>query len=188
MMTALSCALICALLLAIDLISKTVVAAYDIHQIDYFLNLVRIDFHKNNGMMLGIGDKSAEWVMILVTALTGVMIVGIVVLFFTLFKKNRPAQVALAVIEAGAVGNFIDRVCLDYVRDFLNVKQVWFFPSYTANFADVCIMAGAVVLIFIILFIGKGSVFPITKKWRDQAKAEDARKAQMKQEKKRDKQ
>lgn len=61
MMTALSCALICALLLAIDLISKTVVAAYDIHQIDYFLNLVRIDFHKNNGMMLGIGDKSAEW-------------------------------------------------------------------------------------------------------------------------------
>ncbi len=183
--TALACALVCAVLLFLDLISKTVVFSMDIHQTQYFLDFVRINCHRNEGMMLGIGNKSPGWVMDLVTALTGVMIVGIVVLFFTVFKRNKPAGVCLAIIEAGALGNFIDRVCLNYVRDFIDVQKILFIPGYICNVADIYIMVGAVVLIFIILFIGKGAVFPLTKKWREQAKIEDAKKAESKKEKKR---
>ena len=134
-------------------------------------------------MMLGIANTSPGWVMDLVTAITGVMIVGIAVLFFTAFKRNKPARVCLAIIEAGAIGNFIDRVCLTYVRDFIDVKKVWFIPGYVCNVADICIMVGAVVLIFVILFIGKSAVFPLTKKWREEGKKEDELRAAAKKEK-----
>lgn len=182
MMTALVCALICAVLLLVDFITKTFAHAYNVFS-DYFLGLVRLDYEPNYGMMLGIANTSPGWVMDFVTVLTGFMIVGIGVLFFTTFKRNKPARYCLAFIEAGAIGNFVDRVCLGYVRDFISIKKVWFIPGYICNVADIYIMVGAIVLIFIILFIGKSAVFPLTKKWRAEAKIEDEHRAAAKKEK-----
>lgn len=182
-MIILVCALICALFLFADLITKTLAFTFEVAQTKYFIGLVQLNCKKNYGMMLGIGNSSPEWVMHLVTALTAVMIVGLVVLFFTVFKRNKPAQVCLAIIEAGAIGNFVDRVCLGYVRDFIDVNRFLFFPGYVCNVADICIMFGAIALVFIILFIGKSAVFPLTKKWREAAKIEDEQKAEAKRKK-----
>lgn len=181
MMFILICGLVFAVFLSVDLVTKACAAATNIQQTDFTLGLFRLEYRENPGMMLSMFEKN-ETAMIIVTALTAVMIAGIFVLFFTVFKRNKPAQMALAIIQAGAIGNFIDRVYFHihsgrgYVRDFLTVKKFLFFPEYTCNIADIFILFGAIALVFIILFIGRHAVFPITKKWRAEAKAEDEKK------------
>ncbi len=156
----------------LDQITKAWAYATQVMQDDYFLGFIRFYYLKdgNNGISFGwFGGNTAA--MIAITALTVVMIVAIAVLFFTVFKKNKPAQVALSVIEAGAVGNLIDRVVLGTVRDFVDVSPLGF---GICNIADFCVTFGAIALVFIILFIGSHALFPLKERWRAQAKAEAA--------------
>lgn len=163
--------LVALILLFVDLLTKAMAFAVQVHQPDMFLGIVRLDCVMNSGIAWsGFGENPPA--MVAITVLTGFMAVGIVALFFTYFKHNTPARMALAAIEAGAIGNFIDRVILGAVRDFIEVDLL--LPHYTCNFADMCIVLGAVALIFIILFIGKEAAFPLTKKWREEAKREEA--------------
>lgn len=163
--------LVALILLFVDLLTKAIAFAVNVHQPDMFLGVVKLDCVMNSGIAWGrFGNNPTA--MLVITILTGFMAVGIIALFFTYFKHNTPARIALAAIEAGAIGNFIDRVYFGEVRDFLEVDLI--LPHYTCNFADICIVLGAVALIFIILFIGKESAFPLTKKWREEAKIEEA--------------
>ena len=104
--------------------------------------------------------------------------VGIPVLSFTAFKKNHPAQVCLAFIEGGAIGNFIDRLCVKnaegvaVVRDFVDLTR---FGFANCNVADFFITFAAVTLVIILLFIGPQSAFPLKKEWRDEAKKEETK-------------
>lgn len=166
------CGIVMLFLLFIDLLTKTF--AHEAFESGYvagpwFLGLARISFTRNYGIAFGIAGSSPTG-MAIITVLTGLLIVGIAVLYFTLFKKNTPVRVCLMIIEAGAVGNFIDRLCLGYVRDFIEVVRMWFIPSYTCNVADIYIVGGAIALVFCILFIGPRAVWPLTKKWRKEAK------------------
>lgn len=155
--------------LFLDLITKAWAYASLVQQSDYFLGFIRFNYLPggNTGIAWGMfGSSKAS--MIVITILTGIMICGLVALFFTVFKKNRPAQACLAVITAGAVGNFIDRIFLGYVRDFVDVSPLGF---GVCNFADFYITFGAVVLLVIILFIGEDAVFPMGK-WRKKRQEE----------------
>lgn len=179
-MTSLICGIILLVLLAVDLVTKTVAEKLDVHQGSYFLGIIRLFYTTNSGMAFSwFGDN--ELAMTIITALTVVMIVGIAVLFFTVFKNNLPIKYTLAVIEAGAIGNLVDRLSLGYVRDFVDVQPIGF---GVCNFADFFITFGAVVLIFIILFIGKDAIFPLKKEWREQARIEEERKEERKHDKK----
>lgn len=183
MIIALVGALIVFVLLFIDLLTKALAQAFleGAPVGDMFLGFARLEFQRNDGIAWSMFDKNPI-AMTVVTALTVVMIVAIGVAYFTVAKKNTPARIALAVIEAGAIGNLVDRLCLDYVRDFIHIDLI--LPAYTCNVADMYIVLGAIALVIIILFIGKDAAFPITKKWRAQAKAEDAEAARKKAEKK----
>lgn len=164
----------------LDQITKAWAYASQIMQSDYFLGFIRFYYLKggNNGISFGwFGGNTAA--MIAITALTVVMIIVIAALFFTIFKKNKPAKIALAVIEAGAVGNLIDRIVLGTVRDFVDVSPLGF---GICNIADFCVTFGAVALIFIILFIGPHALFPLKERWREQAKAEAAAEERRKKE------
>lgn len=136
---------------------------------------IQLQYAENDAIAFGIGSGN-QLFMIIVTILTVVMIVGIAALFFTLFKKNTPVRMCLAVIEAGAIGNLIDRLCVvnadgvAIVRDFVDVHRLGF---GICNIADFCITFGAVALVFCILFIGKSALFPLKKEWREQAKREE---------------
>ncbi len=149
-------------LLFLDLITKA--AAYAaLAESDYFLGLVRISYLPggNTGIAFGWFGES-EWAMAAFIVLTVLMMIGIAVLFFTVFKNNNAARVCLAVIEAGAIGNFLDRVFLGYVRDFIDVQRLHF---GICNLADFFITFGAVALMICILFVGKDAVIPLGK-WR----------------------
>ena len=172
-MLTLGCALILCVLLFIDLITKAWAEWYDLaytlNQPAYFLGIVKLTYTKNPGIAFGIfgGNETAMAVMSYVTVVLAVLIA---LMFFTLFRKNTPVRVCLAVVEAGALGNIIDRFALGYVRDFVDVIPLGF---GICNIADFFITGGIVAVIFCILFIGKDAVFPLTKKWREEAKRED---------------
>lgn len=172
MIVALIGGLVMLVLLALDLILKAWAYAYRVSQPNYFLGFIRINYLPggNTGIAWGLfGNTPAA--MIVITILTIVMIGAIGVLFFTVFKKNTAGRICLAVIEAGAVGNLVDRLCLGYVRDFVDVSPIGF---NICNFADFYITFGAVALLIIILFVGKDAVIPLGK-YRKQAKEEEER-------------
>lgn len=161
--------LILLVLLFIDLITKAWAEATNVSQ-TFIPGFMNFRFVKNTGIAFSLFDDNRN-AMIFITCLTVVMIVGIGVLFFTVFKKNVPAQIVLAIIEAGAIGNLVDRVCLSYVRDFADVSSIGF---GVCNIADFYVTFGAVALVIIILFIGKDAVYPLKKSWREQKQQEEA--------------
>ena len=165
--------LIFAALLVVDLVTKALAEwyniAYGLNQSDYFLGIVKLRYTSNLGIAFGIASDDPV-VMAIITVLTVILAALLVVAFFTIFRNNIPVRICLAVVEAGAIGNIIDRLCLGYVRDFIDVNLI---ARYVCNVADIYIVFGVVVLAFIILFIGKNAVFPLTKKWREQAKKDD---------------
>lgn len=173
--------LIALVLLFVDQVTKAAAEAALVNQSEWFLGLARLSYVQNTGIAFGIGGESRV-AMAIFTPLTVLMIIGIAVLCFTVFKDNLPACATLAVIESGAVGNLIDRLFLTnaggvhYVRDFIEVVKMLFIPPYTCNVADICIVLGAFVLIFIILFIGPQSAFPLRKSWREEAARLEAEK------------
>ena len=53
-------------------------------------------------------------------------------------------------IMSGGVGNLIDRIRLGYVIDYLDVKL---FNFAVFNFADICVVVGAILLLIFLFFI-----------------------------------
>lgn len=172
-MAGLGGALIFAVLLAVDLATKAWAEwyelAYGLNQPNYFLGFIKLTYTQNRGIAFGIASDD-PLIMSVITAVTILLAVLLIVAFFTIFRNNMPVRICLATVEAGAVGNIIDRLCLGYVRDFLDVRPIGF---GICNIADFYIVFGVIVIAFIILFIGKNAVFPLTRKWREQAKKED---------------
>ena len=168
-MVALGCALLVCVLLFVDLITKAAAEASTIRQSSYFLGIIRLWYTSNPGIAVGIfGDNPVA--MEVMSYVTIVLALLIAAMFFTILRKNLPVRICLAVVEAGALGNIIDRFCLGYVRDFVDVQPVGF---GICNIADFFITGGVVAVVICILFIGKDAVFPLTKKWREEAKHED---------------
>ena len=168
-------------LLAVDLVTKGWAQRASGDEDGTFLftfipGLISFRYVKNTGMAFSwLEDNEAA--MTVVTIFTVVLIVALAALFFTVFKRNTPARITLAVIEAGAIGNLIDRLALGYVRDMVDVSPLGF---GVCNFADFFITFGGVALLVIIAFIGKDALFPLTKKWREEAKAEEEKKEALK--------
>lgn len=163
-------------LLFIDQFTKAWAAAADVNQSEYFLGIIKLTYAENEGMAFSIFSQNRP-AMIAITVMTVVMIVAIGALFFTVFKNNAPAQICLAAIEAGAIGNLVDRLYFEHVRDFLDISPLHF---GICNPADFYITLGAVALVFVILFIGASSLFPLKKSWREEAKRHEAEKEKKK--------
>ena len=75
-------------------------------------------------------------------------VIAMAVMLWAYIKAKRPGlQMSLALIFAGALGNFIDRMALGYVVDFLELPH-W--PIF--NVADIllcCGVAGLAILLFL---------------------------------------
>ena len=67
--------------------------------------------------------------------------------------KGKTYTIGFALVLAGAVGNFVDRVLLGYVRDFIMFDFWKTFPIF--NFADCCIVIGAVLVCIHFIFLSK---------------------------------
>lgn len=171
-------ALIVCIALFLDQLTKALAFAFLPETSSYFpiiKGVIGFSHVENDAIAFGIGSGNRPF-MIGVMILTAILSVAIPVLTFTVFKKNRPAEIAFAFIEAGAIGNFIDRLFVKnadgvaVVRDFVDLAR---FGFANCNVADFCVTFGAVALVFILLFIGPQAAFPLKKEWREQAEREE---------------
>jgi len=107
-----------------------------------------ITHHQNTGAAWGIfGDST-----ILLAIASG--IVTIFLIGFLYIIDSRFGRLSLAMIIAGAIGNFIDRVLYMKVTDFLDFYIFKYdFPIF--NIADCCVVVGTILLCIYILFIYK---------------------------------
>jgi signal peptidase II len=105
------------------------------------------------GALSGLDDK------VRIPFFYGVTVLAVVIILFYMRATplhHRLARFALALIMAGAVGNFIDRIRLGYVIDFIDVRWNIFgwrydFPNF--NVADSAITVGVSFLIFDMLIL-----------------------------------
>ena len=80
------------------------------------------------------------------------MIIGLIIFIIKDKNKHPFMMLSTSAVIAGGIGNLIDRVRLGYVIDYLDVKL---FNFAIFNFADICVVLGAICLVIYILFIEK---------------------------------
>ena len=139
-------------LAALDQFSKwavdTYFAADEVVRLTSFFNLVNV---RNHGAAFGmLNDPSSTWQFWLFAAAT--VLAGVVVVYVAkgAEEKDRLLFVALGSILGGALGNFIDRVRLRAVVDFLDFHIAGYhWPAF--NLADICICLGAFVIALLLL-------------------------------------
>ncbi len=122
--------------------------------VDGFFNLVRVH---NTGMAFGLfnGNPYANWIF----GAIGIAAMGLI---FLLWRKglfpDRLSQFAGALLIAGILGNFTDRILpgRGYVVDFLDFKLPLYdklvpssgghFPSFNVADSCICVAAGLLII------------------------------------------
>ena len=131
---------------AADQILKYIAAANlkDAGSIIVIPGLLELIYIENRGAAFGI-LQNQRWFFI-IFAVT--MILAFVYLINVKKINNKIFLTSAVLIIAGGLGNFIDRLFLGYVIDYIKLS---FFPP-VCNFADYCITFGVVILTVYILF------------------------------------
>ena len=109
--------------------------------IDGFFNIAYVT---NRGGAFGLFHGGPEWLRIFLFLL--VPLVAFILIFIMLKEAKQPFYVlALGFILGGALGNYVDRLRLGYVVDFLDLHiKDWHWPTF--NFADSFIVLGVGIL------------------------------------------
>lgn len=131
--------------LVADLVTK-----HFLFDVDYFNLIPNVISIASNG-----GNSGAAWGIFSGQTIFLILVsVGMIIALFVFnhFVKNKSAFycIAFGFIIGGALGNLVDRVVLNYVRDFIFLD---FFPTFPVfNLADSFLCVGAVMIALFILF------------------------------------
>lgn len=136
-------------ILIIDQLTKKIITAimnigdsYEV--IPHFLNITS---HRNNGAAWGILSGKMGFFYIITLIILAVLII----FYIKETKYNAFMQVAISLLFAGALGNFIDRVFNGEVVDFIDTNIFGYdFPIF--NVADSSLTIG---VIFVIIALVK---------------------------------
>lgn len=144
--------LLLVILLVLDQATKAAAVIYlkgndGISLIDGCLKLYYLE---NQGAAFGIFKNQQIFFYIITVAAVGVL--GFVYFKVPKGRKYVPMKICLIVMEAGALGNFIDRVWHKYVVDFIYFELIDF-PVF--NVADIYVTCSAVVFAVLVLFVYK---------------------------------
>lgn len=136
--------------LAIDQITKYFAVAFlqgnsSVHLIGNFL---RFTYVENRGAAFGILQNQRLFFIISTFVLVAFLI------YMIIFNKKvtTVTKLTLSLILSGAIGNFIDRLRLGYVIDFVDVRFGDFYDFPVFNVADSCLVVGVIILVILILF------------------------------------
>ena len=136
------------LILAIDQLTKYLIAAkmtigdsYTV--IPHFLNITS---HRNNGAAWGILSGKMGFFVIITLIILAILII----FYIKEAKGNLFMQIALSLLFAGAIGNFIDRLFHGEVVDFIDTNIFGYdFPIF--NVADSSLTVGVIFIIIALL-------------------------------------
>lgn len=103
--------------------------------------------------------SGVPWAQTFFKILTAFALVIFVLLYIYSLKKGyKWLKVGLIFIISGTIGNFIDRLCIDGVIDFIGFTfGKYNFPVF--NLADAFLVVGVIMLIIQFLFFDKNAVF-----------------------------
>lgn len=130
-------------IIALDQISKVMItSSFSAYQgTTVIKGILDFTYVRNEGAAFGMLQGARVFFIIITLAAVAAAVIYIV--------KARPSspleRTALAFISGGAIGNFIDRVVLGYVRDFIEVTFIDF-PVFNIADCFVCIGAGLYIL------------------------------------------
>ena len=136
------------LILAIDQLTNYLIAAkmtigdsYTV--IPHFLNITS---HRNNGAAWGILSGKMGFFVIITLIILAILII----FYIKEAKGNLFMQIALSLLFAGAIGNFIDRLFHGEVVDFIDTNIFGYdFPIF--NVADSSLTVGVIFIIIALL-------------------------------------
>ena len=119
-------------------------------KLDNIKNVFELYYLENRGAAFGIFQGKRVIFLII----TIIILVFLSYCFWRIpyTRKYATLRGVLVLIAAGAVGNFIDRMCNGYVVDFFYFKLIDF-PVF--NVADIYVTVGTFILAFLLLFYYK---------------------------------
>ncbi len=130
-------------IIALDQISKSLITA-NIglgEGISVIKGILDFTYVRNEGAAFGMLNGARVFFIILTVVVFALLIIYLV--------RSKPQshleKTALTFIAGGAIGNFIDRLFLGYVRDFINAVFIDF-PVFNIADCFVCIGAGLYIL------------------------------------------
>lgn len=125
--------------IALDLVTKFYIHTYfalyeNVSVVPGFFN---ITYARNPGAAFGfLAQSPSEFRTLFFAIMPPLVCLFIFGLIYTLPKEDRSQLYALSLIMGGAIGNYINRMQLGYVVDFLDVYiSQYHWPTF--NFADV---------------------------------------------------
>lgn len=144
--------LISVALIIMDQLTKYFAVLYlkDTTGINIIQGVFRLQYLENRGAAFGMLQGQQTFF-----AISTICVLIIIIYIFgriPMEDKFLPLRGCLIVLSAGAVGNFIDRITLNYVVDFLYFELIDF-PIF--NVADMYVTVTAVVFVVLFLFYYK---------------------------------
>jgi signal peptidase II len=110
----------------------------------------RMNYVENPGAAWGLGAGLSRQVRNVLFVVVSVVAAGAILAYYRRVRpEQRYVQVALALVLAGAMGNFVDRLARRYVIDFIEWYW-WRQPDLrwpTFNVADALIVVGVTMLV-----------------------------------------
>lgn len=105
--------------------------------------ILYITYVKNRGAAFSLLEGNIPFLAIVS------LIVNLFILFLLIkgIKSSKTTKFSLALILGGSIGNFLDRIRLGYVVDFIDLR-VW--PVF--NVADMAVVFGVLILSYILIF------------------------------------
>lgn len=136
---------------------------------EFIPGFLRFEYCQNTGMAWGALSGQTIYLTI-VSLLLMAMLIYLLVRYFKLMPNL--IKVSLVIIIAGAAGNLIDRLFLNYVRDFL-AFDFMSFPVF--NVADSCVTIGVVLLVVALFILKSGREFLSAVDAEDKLRSEQRR-------------
>lgn len=137
------------LLVMMDQLSKFFVVSFLKGQSPYVLIDGFLSFYyiENRGAAFGILQNS----QLLFSIITIVVLLGLMIYLIKNYKSSSLAtKISLTLIIAGAIGNFIDRLRLKYVIDFISFRM--FGHDFAVfNLADSFIVIGTIIVMILVI-------------------------------------
>jgi signal peptidase II len=133
-----------------QLLKHWIVGNYSPHVLSNVIgDWLRIDYTHNAGGLFGLFQGQAV-IFAIVTVGVGALLAGVE---YRSGWRSWLVTLALALLLGGAIGNFIDRITLNYVVDFVDIGiGTWRFP-YIFNVADTAVTV-AILLTFATWIVG----------------------------------
>lgn len=152
------------ILIGIDYVTKILALTKlkPVGSVTMWEGIMDFTFVENRGAAFGM-FSGARWFFVILT----LVVVAVLCYYFWKLPKTKEyhwLRIAFVLLFSGALGNFYDRLVRGYVVDFF---EFTFIDYPVFNVADVYVVLGTILFVFLILFVIKEEPKAVGEKTKD---------------------